>query len=321
MKTERISMTEGGLPQAEEIAILLIFQPHGVLRSTLHTLRHLAASGIAPFVVSNAPLSEVDRLRLAPETWRIMERPNFGYDFGGYRDGILYLLEEGVRPSQLFVLNDSVWFPLEEDSDLLDRARTSEADLFGYLMNTRSRAAARRHVQSYFLRFGGALVGRPAFEVYWRNLFLSDDKDLVIRRCEVPMTEAFRRVGASVEALHTYSDGARALGELDIGTLRSVVAHLAAVDPERPPHLIRHLEGHPNEGWRTQVLDDANGGGFDKYFLYHHPAVLLGILRAPLLKKDRQAIYRAQRREILAGGFDERFAHVVREEIRQWDKD
>lgn len=319
-KARLIRMTEGDVAQAEEIAILLIFQPDGVLGSTLHTLAHLAAHGIAPFVVSNAPLSETDRARLRPRAWRIMERPNFGYDFGGYRDGILHLLDSGLRPSRLFVLNDSIWFPLRDDSDLIDRARASEADLFGYLLNTRSRAQARQHLQSYFLRFDGGLLARPEFEAHWRGLFLSDHKDLVIRRCEIPMTDAFRRMGASIEARHAYGDGARALQALETPTLHAVLGHLAAIDAEAPPALLRHLSGAtPDAAWRERVLEDAEGGRFDKYFLYHHPAVLLGVLDAPLLKKDRQAIYRAQRQALLAGGFDAGLAPPVRDEIRAWD--
>jgi hypothetical protein len=40
----------------------------------------------------------------------------------------------------------------------------------------------------------------------------------------------------------------------------------------------------------------------------------------PLLKKDRQQIYRLQRAELVAGGFDAGFAPVVRDEIRARDR-
>jgi hypothetical protein len=319
-KHQYIRITPGDVQQSTEVAILLIYQPQGLLKSTLHTLKHLRSRNISPLVVSNAPLSDADRARLLPYAWQVMERPNFGYDFGGYRDGILHILDIGVHPSRLYVLNDSIWFPVQEDSDLLEQARDSGADLFGFVLNTRVRASYRRHIQSYFFSFSGSLVAQPAFEQHWRNLFLTNNKDLVVRRCEIPMTNAFRRKGYSVAFRYTYADGAEALKALDNETLHRVITYHAKVDTKNARYLQRHLTSNTlDDAWRDRVLQDIGAGIFEKYFLITHPAVLFGQLRSPLLKKDRQEIYQLQRAELLAGGFDEDFAPVVRDEIRTWD--
>lgn len=316
-----LKVTEGQLPQAEEIAILLIFQPKGLLASTLHTLAHLRSQGISPLLVSNAPLSDEDRAKLLAYTWRIMERPNLGYDFGGYRDGILHVLEAGLRPSRIFVLNDSIWFPLSENSDLLDQSRTSGADVFGFVLNTSVRAKHRHHLQSYFFSFGERLISHPDFEDFWRNLFLTNNKNLVIRRCEIPMTDTFRRRGFSIASRHTYPDAAQALKSLDNDTLHRVVAYQARVATKIARHLQRHLTKQTlDEAWRTRVVHDIDAGLFDKYFLIAHPAVLIGELHVPLLKKDRQEIYRLQRAELIRDGFDAGLAPGIREEIQNWDR-
>lgn len=97
---ERKSITrlEGAVPCGDKIAIYLIFPRHSLLTSHLEAIRYIAAAGYAPLVVSNLPLTEDDRARVTAGAWRYLERPNFGYDFGGYRDAILDLSRFGAAP-------------------------------------------------------------------------------------------------------------------------------------------------------------------------------------------------------------------------------
>lgn len=320
-KADRITITQGTQSRTDDLAILLLYQPKGLVASTFHTLAHLADQGIATLVVSNAPLSDADRARLADHTWQVMERPNYGYDFGGYRDAILHVLDTGTPPQHLFVLNDSIWFPLTSDSDLVAEARASDADLYGFVLNDRMRGAHRTHIQSYFFRFGPNLLASPAFEAHWRDLFLTNNKNLVVRRCEIPMTEAFLAQGFTVAARRRYTDGAQALRALDNATLRRVIAYQVQVDTRNARRLGRHLKATDlSTAWREAVDADIDAGHLDKYFLIAHPAVLFGQLKAPILKKDRQQIYQLQRAELLSAGLDERFAPVIRDEIQAWDK-
>ncbi len=87
-------ITEGTLQPGTKLALVLCWQPRGLAGSFFNLLDHLVASGYTPFVVSNAAFSDADRQALRSRIWRAVERPNFGYDFGGYRDGFntFYLL-------------------------------------------------------------------------------------------------------------------------------------------------------------------------------------------------------------------------------------
>jgi hypothetical protein len=122
---------DGGVPMTGKVALILAYQPTGIAASTWLTLEHLTAQGYAPLFISNAPLSPEDRATLTPLTWRIIERPNYGYDFGGYRDGILLLNDWGIRPERLFMMNDSIWFPLGPGSTLIKRLEAAEGDIIG----------------------------------------------------------------------------------------------------------------------------------------------------------------------------------------------
>jgi hypothetical protein len=118
---ERVRLHPGGLREQVKIALYLVFSPGGIPASTIATCRFLDAHGYAPFVVSNAPLSGADLDALRAVSWQVVTRPNYGYDFGGYRDGVKLLAELGVAPQRLVILNDSIWFPLSASCGLLER--------------------------------------------------------------------------------------------------------------------------------------------------------------------------------------------------------
>ena len=81
----------GHLEMGNKVAIFVLFQPKGVARSLLMTCDHLIAQGYSPFILSNSPLSEADRSALLAKSAVLLERPNFGYEFGAYQDGIRLL--------------------------------------------------------------------------------------------------------------------------------------------------------------------------------------------------------------------------------------
>jgi hypothetical protein len=319
-KASNITIINGQSPLTDELAIFLLYQPDGILASTLHTIDYFASQGIATLVVSNAPISKKDQEQLIPRAWKVMIRPNFGYDFGGYRDAILHVLDVVPCPKRLYVLNDSVWFPLQSDSDLVAEVRAQNSDLYGFVLNNRVRSSRRTHVQSYFFSFGPRVLVSPDFRAYWEKLFLTNNKDLVIRRCEIPMTRFFKRLGFSVSARHYYNHAAKALKKLDNKTLQSVIAYQTHVDTRSARRFRKFLQSpRLDAAWRAQVEADINAGHFDKYFLISHPAILIGQLHVPLLKKDRQDIYRLQRQELVSFGYDKDFAPCIKDEIKRWD--
>lgn len=318
LRTERVQVFRCHASWTGEVALLLLHQPDGLLGSTFHTLDHLRAKGLAPLVVSNAPLSDPDRERLATAAWTILERPNIGYDFGGYRDGILHLFETVGTPARLFLINDSIWFPLRRNSDLVDRARASQADIYGFVLNDLMRRDSRRHLQSYFLTFGPRALSHPAFSRFWERLFLTDDKELVISRCEIPLTAHLRREGLTVDARHAYSDW-EAPKMLDGDELRAVAAHLAKIGVKNAGRIAALLQGQGESDLRARLLAEIDPVRSRISFLRNHPLVLIGGYDVPMLKKNREAGYVQQRRALLDLELDAGFAPVVSREIRQWD--
>jgi lipopolysaccharide biosynthesis protein len=202
---------EGAVPEAGRIAIYLIFPRKGVLPSHLYALRWLKEKGVAPLVVSNLPLSQTDLEALRPLTWRIVQRPNVGYDFGGYREGVLSVQDRLQDLEQLLFLNDSAWFPLPGAKDWLEQVAELDVDFAGAATNygihrsqpemfmeqewTYHSGHRSFHYTSYALAIGPAILQDRRFWRFFRSFPMSDSKKRTVRRGEIGLSQWVIRHG------------------------------------------------------------------------------------------------------------------------------
>lgn len=315
---KNVVVTKGVENSFVDFAVIMIFQPNGLQGSLFETLRHFRAKGVAAIVVANHSLKSSDLERLQTEAHLIIQRPNYGYDFGGYREGVLTLLKTGVEIRNLFVLNDSIWFPLRPDCTLVDQALASNADLFGVSYNDRPGHRPLGHIQSYFYRFGRNVVHSADFRDYWRNLFMTDNKGLVIRQCEMKLTNHFKNLGYTTDYLFGLEALRGAIKALNDDEFVTAVRYHAQVETSHGRVLLQLIDERPDD-WRQRLEEMVDARQFGKYFLIAHPDVLLTKLRSPVLKKDVQRIYQVQRSEMLKMGLEKTLIPAVREEILQRD--
>jgi hypothetical protein len=199
-RARHLKVTPGDLPASAKVAVYLIFQPRGLADSSLMTCRHLASSGYAPLVVSNAALSESDRSRLQAVSWKVVERPNFGYDFGGYRDGVWLLQQWSVQPESLILMNDSIWFPALEGDQTIATMEAMPSDFKGVLtLGTGEGAVLRRgrepFLGSFFLMFSRRALASQEFVEFWRSYRNTSNKYKTIRRGERRLSYVMRDAG------------------------------------------------------------------------------------------------------------------------------
>ena len=194
----------GAAPQTNKVAIYLIFPQTGVLASHKVALRYLIDNGYSPVVVSNLPLSDTDREELTALSSRIIERPNFGYDFGGYRDGVLEVINEFKSVERLVLLNDSAWFPLPNSGDWLHEAEALKLDFVGAASNyghervdledykqirwSYSCDHRNFHYCSFALMISENVLKSPAFRRFWRKFPLTNNKTVTVRRGEIGLS-------------------------------------------------------------------------------------------------------------------------------------
>lgn len=313
-------LTRGGQAPQSNIVVLLLYQPAGLLPSTYRQIDYLRSKGLGLVVISNTPLNERDLNTLKETCHLVLERPNYGYDFGGYRDGMLLIDEEGLRPDNLFMINDSMWFPLRDDCTLIDTALRNPDDAFGIFINTKSRRGTHHHLQSYFYRFKGHVVANPDFVAIWRDMPLFIDKRLVIRHQEVRVTGKVAALGYTYSALYSPQDIVSA-GENLSETELLEVARFHTTTTRRGKHVFEKLAGlsggDPN--WGPERARAIRESRFKYYFIDAHPHVFLSQLGSPFLKKSLEYHFCVQRDEIIRLGLDAELDPAIRTEVREWN--
>lgn len=319
-KHQRISIIEGKAPHSRNVAILLLFQPKGVLPSTIAQLQHLESKGFAALVVSNAPLSPEDTDKLKEVSFRILLRPNFGYDFGGYRDGILHLLENEEPPKNLIVMNDSIWLQLNKGRNPIEAAIKSEADMFGISYFTHLRKPHLSHIQSYFFRFGERILSDPFFKDFWQTMPVSSNRYTVIRRCEMELTNAFRSRGFSISTMYNDRESIRFLAKLSNFEMRDFLLYLRNMSPRYAADLEEILSQFgDNKVWRISAERYLSENNVVVPFIIQHPSILLKQWGASVLKKDRKGPNKLQREEIIRLGLLSEIDAEIAEELVAWD--
>lgn len=248
-KRRHTTVTFGDIRWRKKCAIYLIYPNNGLQKSHILALDRITASGYAPVVVSNLPLSPEDRTLIAGSSHVLIERPNFGYDFGGYRDGILFLKNRIHALQRLVLLNDSVWFPMPGSYDWLSASEQSPDDFVAaiwawgmehqdpenYALSEWKVDKLRRHFHyaSFALSISPKVLKDRGFRRFWQLLRLTDDKNATVRRGEMGLTRWIVRRGYAHSATTELTDFPSLLARLSDSELRAMFDRLISVtDPD-----------------------------------------------------------------------------------------
>ncbi|WP_138469689.1 rhamnan synthesis F family protein [Poseidonocella sp. HB161398] len=298
----------GQIVPGRSVAIFVIYPVPALAESALLTLRHLAEEGFAPLVVANAPLSEDEVARLLPHCWQLVIRRNLGYDFGGYHEGVARIRKSGLAPEEVLFINDSIWFPARQGTDLLARMRAVEADHVGvtdgfYAGKKPPKYRRKRHVTSYLFLVRGRLFNAPAFQRFWSRYILCSRKQTVIFRGEIGLSLAIAKAGFQSEVLLSKADAAAYIKGLGPAEQRVLLEHLIVGAPKIVPAWRGFCERHRSrpeevtdaeiEGMLLEVLDRTSSS--DCLIL-----PFLTVLDLPILKKSVLRQDRARARECIA---------------------
>ncbi len=288
-RAEILDVETGAVPLGPKVALYLLYQPNGILASTLLTCRHFTDKGYAPLVVSNTPLSRDDRDKLNATAWKTVVRPNYGYDFGGYRDGILSLADWGAAPERLIILNDSVWFPIGPGETLIDRMEALDTDLAGAVIHPamrRRKLSTKRHpfLESYFYLVNRTALGHDAYDRFWRTFRVSSNKYNAVYRGERGFSRAMERAGLRVDGVLAPDVFYQAVAASDDATLRATLAYAAYTDPDFIAENESLTQG-TSPGWRDAALAHVSRVIARRSFHASFPYASIRLLGTPYIKK------------------------------------
>lgn len=306
---ELIKTHPGRIEPAGKYAIFLVYQPKGIPPSVYHTLDYLVGKGYAPVVVMNSSLQPQDRARLPDHCWKVMTRPNFGYDFGGYRDAIRFLRESAIAPDRLIIMNDSVWFPMQGDpvqrfEDVLDR---KNLDVYGLNQDQKVRRQKtgqvfyeQRHLESYFYLFSGKCVASAPFQKFWRDYRMSSDKRYTIKHGEIGFSKYLLQNGVKMEGELYRSRFVEAIETCDADFLRITLEYAAYADAKYLEEREALLAGFQvDDEWRNRVLFHIREVALRRPFNTSFPYASDRLFGTSYLKKNSQTYFHDMRMQFL----------------------
>lgn len=232
----------GSIPKGKKVAIYLIFPSSGVLESHIDSLKYICRSGYSPIVVSNLPLTEAEIERLKRHSSACIERPNFGYDFGGYREAIKFLKYNLSGYDYLAILNDSCWFPVPGSRDWLSDAQALNVDYAGASSNygfDRPEAVDFKEIKwdyrdshknfhycSFALLISKKILASYGFRTFWKRFPMTGDKTRTVRRGEIGLSQWVIRKGYTHAVTNDVKDLDKVLDSLTTERLSRAVYNL-----------------------------------------------------------------------------------------------
>jgi hypothetical protein len=129
----------------------------------------------------------------------VVQRPNFGLDFGAWRDLMPEVQRRWSVPHELLLANDSILGPIHPLAPVIDTMRAGGEGLFGLTESLQNGP----HLQSYMLLARGIPAVGDLMR-FVKTLHISSSKWLLVRMGEVRLSQWMRRRGHRVAALFGY---------------------------------------------------------------------------------------------------------------------
>ncbi|MBR8244796.1 rhamnan synthesis F family protein [Burkholderia multivorans] len=151
---------------ADKIAVFAIFQPSGMSDFCKKELLYLRKLGYDVVISAPNGIHARDRSMVEQECRIIVERDNFGRDFGSYRDAILAVgFDEFAKYERVLIVNDSIYFPLGDTTEFERRFLNNNADAIGFCENIEFAA----HIGSFFIDYSSRLFCCKDNQEFWRS--------------------------------------------------------------------------------------------------------------------------------------------------------
>jgi Rhamnan synthesis protein F len=209
--------------------VLFVLYVRGKTPPFIETLfRAIGRTRLNLVISTNARITPAQRQALLENCHLLIERADLGRDFGGYRDGIRYLLRTGEPIERLILLNDSLFY-LEGGLDTLLAELDGEHDVIGLTEDFH----LYYHVQSFALSFSGHVLKNNRFLSYWRKYRPISTRRWAIQKGERGLTRQLIRSGFAPHIIHYGAQLTPHLRSLKLGDLLDAVRLLPPTHRQR----------------------------------------------------------------------------------------
>ncbi len=200
----------------KRLGVFLIFDEKGEVHDyVLYLLDDIIKNLDRLVIVCNGEILEEGIKKLLIYTSDIIVRPNVGFDFAGWKEGlVIYLGFEEVRNyDELVLFNDSIFGPLYPFKEVFEKME-GKADFWGLSFHGETHNVyglcpygyRPHYLQTYFLVICNRLLHSEEFEDYWTNLPVQNTFNEVVEKVACVFTKYFEDIGYKWRAYCDTSD-------------------------------------------------------------------------------------------------------------------
>lgn len=296
-----IKIYEGDRSCGRNIVLYLIYQPEKLSESSYCAINSFLSQGSEVLVVSNSELQTSDLIRLKSITWRVIVRKNVGYDFGGYRCGLNYLRSIDSNFDSIHLINDSIWFPVVSDSNVLHRLQNVVNDFGGPVCLWDKKFKSNTLVLSYWLTIKRGLFNSEDFWRYWRQYVPTENKTLTVKLGERGLSRQMFKNGKEISGLFTFSEFMRVIESANFNQLSLTLRYASFTDKvfeEECEKLLMTAE--ETESWRLLCVAFIRRVALKRNFLHSFCYPAISILGVPFLKKNNLKLQIEMRKKYIS---------------------
>lgn len=145
----------------------------------------------AESVLVSTGLARQDKIRAAELFGKVIVRKNEGYDFVSWKTGLEWVGDRISRFDEVVIANDSVFGPFGSFESVFGEMTAQGADFWGLAGNMQF----AYHLQSFFVAFSKKVVSSDAFRRFWSGMSIEPDKQQLIVKHEIGLTQQLIRAG------------------------------------------------------------------------------------------------------------------------------
>ncbi len=193
------------------LAVFSIYQPKSLSLLIKRSINYLLNHKIKIIIVAPHNIEPNDIQFLKEKHCIVLTRLNFGRDFGSYKYGILYLLENKYllkNFKKVLLINDGIFFPLKEKDTTLATILNNPHDVVGLAENYQQ----HWHIGSYFILFEKEFLFNKAIQDFWKNYKPYSSRFHAIRNGEIALGKKIKLLMNSCKIIYS---GENLLGALE----------------------------------------------------------------------------------------------------------
>jgi len=185
------AVTQGHAPQkGNKFVLFVLYTRAGIPQFTQNVIDAIERSPFNLVVVTNSSLSGDVRAAVLDKCCLLIERANYGRDFGAYKDGLEILSQRYPDIERLVLLNDSLFF-FERGLARIIAELDGRHDFIGLT----EVFEYHYHVQSFMLSFSRNVLQHPRFTRFWRKYRPISTRRWSVHKGEVGLTRALTKAG------------------------------------------------------------------------------------------------------------------------------